>query len=165
MLQVKSDDADFLPVSCRPLLAVLHVFTLHNKIDLVHSLPTQGLADNDLSLNALDRNGCSPLHVALLAGNVLLSLRRPVAAAVHHFVRHHHLLIAGRLACLRALLLAGADVTKPCEGSLPLHIAASLGSFPQQTAFSVSAVRLLLQHGAVPYERYVWASRPTFCAM
>lgn len=59
----------------------------------------------------------------------------------------------GSLACLRVLLDAGADVAKLCEGSPVLHIAVSVGSLPQKQAFSSAAVLLLLQYGAVPYER------------
>ncbi|KAL0048951.1 hypothetical protein WJX82_003017 [Trebouxia sp. C0006] len=85
-----------------------------------------GLPDEGLDLNTRDRNGCTPLHVALLSGS---------------------------LECLRVLLDAGADVAKLCEGSPVLHIAVSVGSLPQQQAFSSAAVSLLLQHGTVPYER------------
>ncbi len=63
------------------------------------------------------------------------------------------LFCTGSLECLRALLDAGAGVAKLCEGSPVLHIAVSVGSLPQQQAFSSAAVSLLLQHGTVPYER------------
>lgn len=51
------------------------------------------------------------------------------------------------------LLDAGADVARLCEGSPALHMAVSVGSIAHQQPFSAAAVQLLLQHGAVPYER------------
>ncbi|KAL0037126.1 hypothetical protein WJX79_001631 [Trebouxia sp. C0005] len=98
LLQVRNEDSEFFP----------------------------GLPDEGLDLNTRDRDGCTPLHVALLSGS---------------------------LECLRVLLDAGADVAKLCEGSPVLHIAVSVGSLPQQQAFSSAAVLLLLQYRAVPYER------------
>lgn len=65
----------------------------------------------------------------------------------------HNLSCTGSLECLRVLLEAGADVAKLCEGSPALHMAVSVGSIPHQQPFSAAAVQLLLQHGAVPYER------------
>ena len=52
-----------------------------------------------------------------------------------------------------ALLEAGADVSRLCEGSPALHMAVSMGALAEQQNFSSAAVLLLLQHGAVPYER------------
>ena len=54
---------------------------------------------------------------------------------------------------MQALLTAGADVTRLCEGSPALHMAVSMGALTQMQGFSAAAVQLLLQHGAVPYER------------
>ena len=51
------------------------------------------------------------------------------------------------------LLGAGASVAKPCEGSPVLHLAVSVGALPNQICFAAAAVKALLQHGAIPYER------------
>ena len=61
---------------------------------------------------------------------------------------------AGSLECSKALLEAEVDISRLCEGSPALHMAVSVGSLLHQQAFSAAAVQLLLQHGAVPYERY-----------
>ncbi|KAL3144011.1 hypothetical protein ABBQ32_003818 [Trebouxia sp. C0010 RCD-2024] len=87
---------------------------------------TPGLPNEKYDLDTRDRDGCTPLHVAILSGS---------------------------LECLKTLLEAGAGVSRLCEGSPPLHIAVSVGALPEQQAFSAAAVDLLLQHGAVPYER------------
>lgn len=59
----------------------------------------------------------------------------------------------GSLECTGALVGAGADVSTLCEGSPALHMAVSMGALAEQQNFSSAAVLLLLQHGAVPYER------------
>ncbi|KAL4431738.1 hypothetical protein ABPG77_002954 [Micractinium sp. CCAP 211/92] len=73
-----------------------------------------------------DFQKCTPLHVALLHG---------------------------QLEAARALLECGASSTVPCEGSPPLHVAVCVSAHPDKRAFAEAAVALLLQHGADPYER------------
>lgn len=62
--------------------------------------------------------------------------------------------IAGHLECMQSLLEAGSDVSKLCEGSPPLHMAVCVGALPHKESFAEATVRMLLKHGAVPYERY-----------
>ena len=62
---------------------------------------------------------CAPLHVALLYR---------------------------QLECMKALLEAGASVSKTCEGMHPIHLAVLMGSFGAHREFSKQAVELLLQH-------------------
>jgi hypothetical protein len=69
---------------------------------------------------------------------------------------------AGQLEAARLLLAAGARVDKACEGSPPLHVAVGVGPLPGQRGFALEATRLLLEHGAVPFERCGshWAAVP-----
>ncbi|KAL4440406.1 hypothetical protein ABPG75_003407 [Micractinium tetrahymenae] len=73
-----------------------------------------------------DYQKCTPLHVALLHG---------------------------QLEAARALLECGASAGVACEGSPPLHIAVCVAAHPSKRAFAEAAVALLLQHAADPYER------------
>ena len=56
-------------------------------------------------------------------------------------------------------VLLGSDpparLSKACEGAPPLHLAVSTGAHPHQRSFAAAAVQLLLQHDAVPNERWV----------
>lgn len=54
---------------------------------------------------------------------------------------------------MQCLLEAGSDVSLVCEGSPPVHMAVCVGSLPHKENFAEAAVRRLLDHGAVPYER------------
>ena len=88
---------------------------------------------------------------------------KPMRAATSLSSCHHEPYVhvwlaspAGRLECLHVLLGAGASVAKSCEGSPVLHLAVSIGALPHRVHFAAAAVKALLQHGAVPYERSVW---------
>lgn len=72
---------------------------------------------------------------------------------VHSILSSWPALVAGHLECVQTLLEAGTDVAKQCEGSPPLHIAVCVGALPQKENFAEAAVRKLLTHGAMPYER------------
>lgn len=74
-----------------------------------------------VSVDSRDKEGCTPLHVALL-----------------------HC----QLGAVRVMLEAGSDPNRSLEGSTPAHIALSVGAVPQHAEFSLAALRLLLDHGA-----------------
>ena len=78
------------------------------------------------NLNEKDDDLCTPLHVAILNGN---------------------------LQALKMLLDAGARVTSKCDGCPPLHMAVCVATHPHHAAFGVEAVRLLIDHGAVVLDR------------
>ena len=64
---------------------------------------------------------------------------------------------------LRALLELGVDVDSRDEHqATPLHVAVGVGPLPGQRGFALEATRLLLEHGAVPFERCGshWAAVP-----
>jgi len=73
-----------------------------------------------------DHNFCTPLHVAILNG---------------------------QLECCRMLLEAGAEPAIRCEGSPALVLAVCVGAISQHRAFAVSAVELLLEHGCSAWDR------------
>ncbi|PSC72014.1 histone deacetylase [Micractinium conductrix] len=73
-----------------------------------------------------DSQDCTPLHVALLYG---------------------------QLEAARALLECGASVEVACEGSPPLHVAACVAAHAHRRQFAEAAVAMLLRFGADPYER------------
>lgn len=50
---------------------------------------------------------------------------------------------------------AGASAHKQCEGSPPLHLAVCLGAQPGHAELADALAALLLQHGAVVYDRCV----------
>jgi ankyrin repeat protein len=77
-------------------------------------------------VNHRDDDNCTPLHIALLHGN---------------------------LDAARALLDHGANPGSRCEGSPALHVAISAGAHPARAAFAAAAVRLLVSKGVVPLER------------
>lgn len=62
---------------------------------------------------------------------------------------------AGHLDIAAALLdHSPAQVNSRCEGSLPLHMVACLSALPARQQFSVEAAKLLVQHGASPFDRF-----------
>lgn len=63
------------------------------------------------------------------------------------------MLAAGKLDAIQPLLDAGARVTQNCEGSPPLTMAVCMGSHPSYERFALAASSLLLDAGAVPFER------------
>lgn len=63
------------------------------------------------------------------------------------------LLRAGRLEAVQALLDAGASLSMGCEGSPPLIMAACMGSHATQQRFALAVTSMLLDAGAVPFER------------
>eukprot|EP00238_Polyblepharides_amylifera_P000660 CAMPEP_0196572032 /NCGR_PEP_ID=MMETSP1081-20130531/2154_1 /TAXON_ID=36882 /ORGANISM="Pyramimonas amylifera, Strain CCMP720" /LENGTH=829 /DNA_ID=CAMNT_0041889213 /DNA_START=35 /DNA_END=2524 /DNA_ORIENTATION=+ len=71
----------------------------------------------EVDVDKRDDDGLTPLHVALLNG---------------------------QLDCLRLLLEAGAETLIRCEGSPGLHIAVSMGILPSFAQFSIEAVKALL---------------------
>jgi ankyrin repeat protein len=77
-------------------------------------------------LDTKDFNLCTPLHVAILNG---------------------------QLECLRLLLEAGAETSVRCEGSPLLVLAVSVGALPDLRDFALAAVELLLQHSCSPWDR------------
>ncbi|CAM9877302.1 unnamed protein product, partial [Choristocarpus tenellus] len=74
-----------------------------------------------LDLEEKDREGATPLHVAIMSR---------------------------QLECVRLLLEAGVIPGKRLEGSTPAHIALSLGSVGQHRHFAHEALKLLLAHRA-----------------
>ncbi|KAL6778893.1 HDA10 [Auxenochlorella protothecoides x Auxenochlorella symbiontica] len=80
-------------------------------------------------INSRDAEECTPLHVAILHG---------------------------KLDAIQPLLDAGARVTQNCEGSPPLTMAVCMGSHPSYERFALAASSLLLDAGAVPFERDDW---------
>lgn len=77
-------------------------------------------------INLRDDDNCTPLHVAILNG---------------------------QLGAMRVLLEAGARVTSRCEGSPPLQMAVCVATHPEHAAFGLPAVELLTQHGGVVLDR------------
>jgi len=78
-----------------------------------------GDAGRSYSVNSTDREGLTPLHVALLYGSI---------------------------GCLKALLEAGAKAYVTLEGSPPMHIACAMSGFEKHEAFAIEAVKALLPH-------------------
>lgn len=78
---------------------------------------TAGLAR--VSIDERDREGHTPLHVALLHGSI---------------------------DCVNALLDAGAKSYVTLEGSPPLHIACAMSGFERHETFALEAVKALLPH-------------------
>ena len=77
-------------------------------------------------MDGRDDAGCTPLHVALLAGH---------------------------LGAAAALLDGGADPNLGVEGSPALHLAVCAAALPGRAADAVAAVDLLTARGASPYSR------------
>lgn len=69
--------------------------------------------------------------------------------------------LAGHLEAARLLLAAGANPHKQCEGSPPLHVAVCAGGQPGREEFAAAAVKLLLEQGAIPYDRH-WLAMPSY---
>jgi acetoin utilization deacetylase AcuC-like enzyme/ankyrin repeat protein len=90
------------------------------------AIPATIVPTEQPDLNLRDDSNCTPCHVAILNG---------------------------QLGSLRVLLEAGARIAPKCEGSPPLHMAVCMGAIDEHAEFSLEAVRLLLTHGAVPFER------------
>ncbi|KAK9837158.1 hypothetical protein WJX81_006872 [Elliptochloris bilobata] len=84
------------------------------------------LPEPELDINEKDEDGCSPLFVSLLNG---------------------------QLECAHALLEAGARVGVRCEGSGVLHAAVCVAALPGMAGFGAAAVQLLVEHGAAPADK------------
>ena len=80
---------------------------------------TMQAAFGRVSIDERDREGHTPLHVALLYGSI---------------------------ECVKALLEAGAKAYITLEGSPPLHIACAMSGFEQHEAFALEAVKALLPY-------------------
>jgi len=114
----------------------ISVFMLHNAAEAGNTSTLQDIL-SELSnaaeayratgvLDTKDFNLCTPLHVAILNG---------------------------QLECLRLLLEAGAETSVRCEGSPLLVLAVSVGALPDLRDFALAAVELLLQHNCSPWDR------------
>ncbi|KAG5177795.1 hypothetical protein JKP88DRAFT_350538 [Tribonema minus] len=62
----------------------------------------------------------------------------------------HVALLSRQLGAVKALLEAGAGPNRGLEGSLPAHIALTVGAVPRHAPFALAALKLLLQHEADP---------------
>ncbi|KAH7624757.1 hypothetical protein Ndes2526B_g00126 [Nannochloris sp. 'desiccata'] len=81
---------------------------------------------NGPNVNEKDDDMCTPLHVAILNG---------------------------QLEAVRILLDNGARVTAKCDGCPALHMAVCVGSHAEHAEFAAPAVQLLVNHGAVVLDR------------
>ena len=107
------------------------------------------------SLNERDRDGCTPLHLAVLGGV------QPAVSASHAPARSRSLMArAGHLECVKAILEAGARVSIGLESSSSLHMATCTGCFAAKEAAAAAISAVLLARGSGPYSRRV-GSCPT----
>ncbi len=135
-----SDEEDFQPedvpeeddeIEVEEGAFALHDATESGSVTAVSAVLDIARTDGELDasapgfyMNKRDKNGCAPLHIAIMG-------------------RH--------LDCARALFKAGAGVNKLCHGNSPLHLAVVAGSFPgeESRGFARAMAELLLQHNAV----------------
>ena len=79
-----------------------------------------------INLNERDPFGCTPLHIALLQCHPKI---------------------------VQMLVQAHASMNKRCEGAPPLCIAAQAGAHQSRLENALLCIRILIEHGSVPYER------------
>ena len=84
------------------------------------------LRNNTINVNGKDDDLCTPVHVAILNA---------------------------KLEALEVLLENGARVSAKCDGCPALHMAVCMGSHPEHADFALNAVKLLIEHGAIPFDR------------
>jgi acetoin utilization deacetylase AcuC-like enzyme/ankyrin repeat protein len=92
----------------------------------VHFMLPPSMHRDGPNVNEKDDDMCTPLHVAILNG---------------------------QLEAVKVLLGHGARVTAKCDGCPALHMAVCVGSHPEHAAFATPAVQLLVSHGAVVLDR------------
>ncbi|CAG9856192.1 unnamed protein product [Phyllotreta striolata] len=104
-------------------------------------------------IDGTDEDGFTPLHLAVIAGNMqlvnfLLANGADVDALDNE--RHtvvHWATVCGETSALRAVLTAGARVSTPdVHGGYPLHYAAQMGAGEKDSDLGLQVLRLLLAH-------------------
>lgn len=106
-----------------------------------------------LDINELDDNECSPLHIALLKGTSATHEATRPGMSLHERRQRLFSISVGHLEVAEVLLSRGASVKLLCEGSPPLVLAVCTAAHTHRRDRAAAAVKLLLDHGALPNQR------------
>nr|XP_023022451.1 ankyrin repeat domain-containing protein 12 isoform X1 [Leptinotarsa decemlineata] len=107
-------------------------------------------------LDGKDEDGFTPLHLAVIAGNIqLVTFLLANSADVNAVDNEKHTVVhwatvCGETAALRAVLAAGAPVSTPdVHGGYPLHYAAQMCGGDRDSSLGLQVLQTLLSHGDI----------------
>ena len=110
---------------------------------------------DDIDIDDVDDQGCSPLHVALLkGGQYILSCSVPLINKSCWQQQTAHRKGAGHVEVVALLLAKGASVRLACEGSPPLHLAICSAAHRCRAEAAAANVQLLLEQGCQAVQRW-----------